>query len=366
MFDINFYMKINELRKDIYNGNIPDKNFVKEFFEKSRNKFPIIYNIETTNACNMRCKMCPRTTSMTRKIENLNYELFLKIVDQIQPYSETEWKKWENFIKNEYGICKDDMSENHFFLYVIPQVIQLHGYGDPLLDMNLALSIKALTDKGFSTYFSCNPANINIDRTVEMFESGLSYIKYSIESVYDESHKEIRGKASNFTKSYEKINKLLELKKQKDYKTTIIITMINLNRSNQQEEYELLKEAFRDKDVYIYLKSEDQQWYRKDYHGTQSVHWLEFCKHPWMSMTIKSNGEVAMCMEDFNNEIVLGDANKESLYDIWNGQKYNQFREDHFNLTPGLKCTEKCDMGMIGNFYLPLPKNVRKNLIKNF
>ena len=60
--------------------------------------------------------------------------------------------------------------------------------------------------------------------------------------------------------------------------------------------------------MYLYLKSEDQQWYRKDYHGTQSVHWSECCKHPWMSMTIKSNGEACMCMEDFDNEIVLGDA----------------------------------------------------------
>ena len=67
-----------------------------------------------------------------------------------------------------------------------------------------------------------------------------------------------------------------------------------------------LIKAFSGLDVYIYLKSEDCQWYRKDYHGTESIHWQEVCKHPWMTMTIKSNGEVAMCMEDFNNEIVFG------------------------------------------------------------
>ena len=71
-----------------------------------------------------------------------------------------------------------------------------------------------------------------------------------------------------------------------------------------------------------------------------------------MSMTIKSNGEAAMCMEDYNNEIILGDAKKGSLYDIWNGEKYAQFRKDHFNLTPGIKCTKQCDMKLIGNMNL--------------
>ena len=181
-----------------------------------------------------------------------------------------------------------------------------------------------------------------------MFENGLDYIKYSIESIDDAQHKEIRGKASNFTKSYNKILQLLELKKKNDYKTTIIITMLDLNKTGQVEEFKKLKKAFEGLDVYIYLKSEDQQWYRKEYHATNSIHWKEICKHPWISMTIKSNGEAAMCMEDFNNEIILGDTNTETLYDIWNGDKYSQLRKDHFNLTSGIKCTEECDMKLVG------------------
>jgi len=291
---------------------------------------------------------------MSRKIETINHEVFLNIINQIHPHSEKDWKKWERFIVEQYGIGPDEMSENHFFLYIIPKVIQLHGYGDPLLDVHMPEYVKLLSERGFQSYFSCNPANINIKQTIKMFENGLDYIKYSIESVDDEEFKSIRGEASNFTESYNQIRTLLEIKKEKNYKTTIIITMLDLNRTGQVEEFKKLSKAFSGLDVYIYLKSEDQQWYRQDYHGTESVHWSEFCKHPWMSMTIKSNGEVAMCMEDFNNEIILGDCNKESLYDIWNGKKYNQFRHDHFDLTKGLKCTEECDMKMAGNYFKEL------------
>jgi radical SAM protein with 4Fe4S-binding SPASM domain len=350
MFDIDYFMNINEIRKKIYNGEHFEKKYLLNKFEEYRSKIPIIYNIETTNACNMKCKMCPRTTMMTRKVETMKKDTFINIVEQIEPFPESKWTKWENFIGREYGIKSDDISENHFFTFIIPKVLQLHGYGDPLLDKNMPEYIRILSERNIPSYFSCNPANIDIKKTLEIFENGLDYIKYSIESVDDKRHKDIRGEASNFSDSYNKILELLKIKEKKGYKTTIIITMLNLNRSDQIEDFELLREKFAGQNVYVYLKSEDQQWYRQDYHGTSSIHWSEFCKHPWMSMTIKSNGDAVMCMEDFNNEIILGNVKKQSLYEIWNGEAYKMFREDHFNLTKGIKCTEQCDMKLIGSF----------------
>ena len=350
MFDINFYIKVSEIKRRFMGGGTYDRRELFDLFEVFRSEQPIIYNIETTNACNMRCKMCPRTTMMTRPVESIDKNAFMRIVDQIHKHTDEEWNEWEKFVESEYGIKKGDMSENHFFTMIIPRVLQLHGYGDPLLDENMPEYVEMLSKKGIPTYFSCNPANIDTKKTVELFENGLSYIKYSIESVDDAQHKAIRGDMSDFSSSYKNIIELLDLKEKRNYGTTIIITMLNLNRESQIDDYKRLEEAFKGCDVYIYLKSEDQQWYRKDVHGTSSIHWSEFCKHPWMSVTVKSNGEVVMCMEDFNNEIILGDANTESLYDIWNGDRYRKLREDHFQMTPGIKCTEECDMKLIGHY----------------
>lgn len=327
---------------------ISDRNYVQKKLEEFRGPEPVIYNIETTNACNMRCKMCPRTTMMTRSVETLDMDTFKEVVNQIRPWSQEEWERWESFVEKNYNISKNDMSENHFFLYIIPKVITLHGYGEPLLDIYMPERVKLLTEKNIPSYFSCNPANIFVERTKQMFENGLDYIKYSIESTEDSRHKKIRGKASNFTEAYGKILKLLDLKAQKGYKTTIIITMLNLNQPDQAEQWKKLKETFKGLDVYIYLKSQDQLWYDNTKQQTKSIHWTEFCQFPWSSMTIKSNGEAAECVEDYNNEIILGDVRKESLYDIWNGERYRKFREDHFNLTPGIKCTKQCDMTLIG------------------
>lgn len=180
MFDIHFYMKARAIQKKINAGEkfSKDKLFAK--FEKFRSKVPIVYNIETTNACNMRCEMCPRTTMMTRPIKTLEKDTFEKIIEQLKPFSTQEWDTWEHFCESEYGISRKDMSENHFFLHIIPKVIQLHGYGDPLLDQNMAEYVKLLHERGFLSYFSCNPANIDIDSTKEMFENNLNYIKYSL------------------------------------------------------------------------------------------------------------------------------------------------------------------------------------------
>ena len=348
MYDIGFYMKSFDLLKRVETGEVKEVEMVANELDGFRSREPVVYNIETTNACNMRCAMCPRTTMMTRHVETMPADLFKRVVEQLSFFSEGQWAAWERFVAEKYGVVAGDMSENHFFLLIIPKIIQLHGYGDPLLDNNMPEYVKLLAKRGLFSYFSCNPANIDMDKTVQMFENGLDYIKYSIESVEDSIHKEIRGAASDFSESYRKICSLLDLKRRNGYKTVVIITMLDLNRKEQADDFKKLRAAFSGKDVYIYLKSEDQQWYRKDFHGTKSVHWSEICKHPWMSMTVKSNGEAVMCMEDFNNEIVLGDVRRESLHDIWNGAAYKQFRRDHFECTPGLKCTEQCDMRVIG------------------
>jgi len=350
MIDIEFYMKVFDLKRRLMGGAREDKDILFEKIENLRSKTPVIYNIETTNACNMRCEMCPRTTMMTRSITTIDMETFRKIAAQIKPWSKDRWAAWQQFVEKSYGIKRDDMSENHFFLHIIPKVIVLHGYGDPLLDKDMPERVKLLTERNIPSYFSCNPANINIEQTLATFKNGLGYVKYSMEAADDTRHKEVRGKASNFTKSYQDILRMLELKEKHHYQTTIVITMLNLNKPWQLEEWEKLKEAFKGLDVYIYLKSQDQQWYEDNKIPTASIHWQEFCQFPWSSMTIKSNGEAAECVEDFNNEIILGDTKSQTLYDIWNGPAYHKLRQDHFNLTPGIKCSGQCDMKLLGSF----------------
>ncbi len=349
MFDINFYMKIAGIKQKLMNKKQLDSAYVLEAYEAALSRKPVLYNFETTNHCNMICGFCPRTNLMTRELESMPPDVFTRVADQLEPHSEADWKCWETFATSKYNIGLDEMSENHFFLYIIPRVMVLHGYGEPLLDQNLPGYVRYLSAKGIPTYFSCNPANIDVDKTIEFFESGLDYIKYSIDSVNDLAHKEIRGNASNFTRAYDKILKILEIKESRKLKSQVVITMIDFGRENQLEDYAALERCFKDQDVYIYLKSQDQQWLTDNPRGTKSVHWSEFCQYPWTSMTINCNGQAVKCSDDYNAETILGDVRKESLEDIWNGEAYKRFRESHFVRASDLQCVKRCDMTLTGD-----------------
>ena len=79
MLDINLYMKVHDLKYRVMQGEKFPREFLIEKLEEFRSPEPVMYNIETTNACNMRCEMCPRTTMMTRPVETMNKELFKKV-----------------------------------------------------------------------------------------------------------------------------------------------------------------------------------------------------------------------------------------------------------------------------------------------
>ena len=97
MFDINFYMKSYPLIKEMENGKKIPKEEVMNLFESFRSKDPVVYNIETTNACNMRCRMCPRTTRMDRKITFLEDDFYEDTINQLKPHSNKLWREWEEF-----------------------------------------------------------------------------------------------------------------------------------------------------------------------------------------------------------------------------------------------------------------------------
>ncbi|MBU1456984.1 MAG: SPASM domain-containing protein, partial [Proteobacteria bacterium] len=81
----------------------------------------------------------------------------------------------------------------------------------------------------------------------------------------------------------------------------------------------------------------------------ESIHWREYCQFPWTSMTVKSDGIVASCSQDYNNDLVFGDTKTQTLKEIWNSEEYDKFRKMHVYNTPGIRCTDGgCDMRVIG------------------
>ena len=99
----------------------------------------------------------------------------------------------------------------------------------------------------------------------------------------------------------------------------------------------------------VYVKSQDNKWYLKNEKDTGSIHWSEFCQFPWSSMSILCDGRVVPCCNDYDGELVLGDANEQTLKEIWNGEPYKMLRENHAH-KPNFKCSKECDMKLVGDY----------------
>ncbi len=330
MIDIEFYQRIHTLKKALMNGEYFTADEVFDALEWSRNEDPVVYNIETTNDCNQRCKMCPRTTLMNRPVTALSLQTIERIADQIKPWTSDQWDKWEKFVKTNYGIGTDVMSENHFFLYIIAGVVVLHGYGDPILDPNIAKIVSILKKRNIRSYFSRNPANINWDRVLELLDAGLDWIKFS---------------APFYSEDFRKVFRVLDWKEKRGYRTGVVVTLVDVGEKD--EDWVKLSNLFTGAGVYFYIKSQDQRWLSDNPQETGAIHWSEFCQFPWSSMSISSSGAVVPCCADYNDELVMGDCKTDSLYDIWNGDKYRQFRRNHLS-TPHEKCAARCDMKTVG------------------
>src|SRR5580692_7469018 len=92
MYDIKFVEESLPFKKSIVEKSF--KGDVYQELEKLRPSKPTVYQLETTNVCNMTCVMCPRTEKMQRKLGYMDVNTFRKIVEQLEPQDQTKWADW--------------------------------------------------------------------------------------------------------------------------------------------------------------------------------------------------------------------------------------------------------------------------------
>jgi len=350
MYDIKFFKETEKLKKSLLHGelSIADMSKIEAELDMLISKQPHIFNFETTNHCNMTCIFCPRTTLMTRDISWIDDQTFESVLDQMSTHSESDLEEFWKFIKEEYGITFSEKSENAFYFYIVSRCLILHGYGEPLVDKNIVTRVQACTDRNIPTYFSCVPANLSVKRAQSIMEAGLSVLKVSIDGLDDDTAKNARGRHNNFDKAYQTILEVLELKKEKGYKTLIVPCMIALGESEDHKaKHKKFMDLWEGKDVYAYVKSQDNRWYyEEDSQMENKSHYeQQYCEFPWTSMSVMAEGDVVPCCNDYNNEMKLGNVKEQSIQEIWEGDKYKQLREWHLkgNFPKGHKCFERCD-----------------------
>ena len=351
MYDINFFKNSFKLKKNITSGG-KNKSEVSDIFaelEYLRDKKPYIYNIETTNYCNMKCVMCPRTQFMTRKNIWIDDSLFEKMTDNVRVHDDRSVDNFWEWLSNDYKFDKNEVSENGFYFSIVSKHLVLHGFGEPFLDKNLIKRIETCTRKNIPTYFSCTPATMTVEKAKKAMDAGLNVLKFSLDAMDEKKIQKIRGKRANFEDSINKINELIKYKKEKNLKTILVPCMIDLSLEEIDRDMHLdFLKFWKNKDVFAYIKSQDNRWlYENDEKMKSKSHYSsQYCEYPWISLTVMADGNVVPCTQISNNELVLGNVHENTLEEIWNSKKYEEFRKMHVTgkFPKGHKCNEKCDM----------------------
>lgn len=286
---------------------------------------PIFVNIYVTNECNLRCKHC---------IDNAGHL--------------SEEQKSEELSNGEIYYLID------YYLSKGVSNISFSG-GEPLLHKNLLDFIKYLKNKNVDITLLTNATLVDKNIARSLAESGVSYVRTSIEGANSETHDWIRGEG-NFEKVIFGLKNLLEAKlpkvgvsitlnKRNLHEIEIIISMLYkigiryltmaplmpLGRGEKYlKEFILSRDEFKNllikkqslekvyPDVIFTLDSPLQAILVKD--DPISVEKLGPCVIGTCFLGFKSNGDIYAC--PVRDEVIIGNMRIDDLQDIWDNSPF--------------------------------------------
>jgi radical SAM protein with 4Fe4S-binding SPASM domain len=263
--------------------------------------FPTILDIELTNACNLRCEMCPRTTSMTRPVGYMNFDLFKKIVDEA----------------GANGV----------------ESITLHVFGESMLHPKLFDCIRYIKtkDKRIKTYLSTNCTLLGEKRNAQLLASGLDFLILSMDGATKATYEKIRAGAK-FENAVQGIKHLLELKKEKGLESPLVSIQIIYMQETDKE----IKDFFKMWKPYLgkrdYIAVKEYSDFSGQVKGAAFPEELpDFNNMPCgkfvSSAVIYWDGTVTVCCLDVNGALKIGKVNGQTLKQVWNGEKLKKMRK---------------------------------------
>lgn len=273
------------------------RNYIraKKFPAINRSSLPQIAHIEVANICNARCVMCPQST-MKRKLGTMEDSLYRRIVEQCQPL-ETVWT---------------------FMM------------GEPLMDKNLSQRITYAKNIGIKRVgIFTNASLLKPDLVDRLLASGIDHITISFDALTEETFKEIRP-GLNFMQVTKNIENLVKLRRKRKQKNPFIaIEFVKMER-NASEAVAFRKKWERIVDA-VYI-SGMVNW--GGVNQTKPATGLYYkirrpCYMLWRDMVLFVDGRVTLCCYDYDGSMILGDASKQSLKEIWMGEKLAQIRNLH-------------------------------------
>ena len=263
--------------------------------------------LETTNFCNARCTICPRE-KMTRPMMTMDLEHYKTIVDQVADLGAEE--------------------------------ISPFGYGEPLMDKGIVAKVAYANSRHLATFLTTNASLLNETKGLELIDSGLSHIRFSVHGVgkaYEEVHLNLSWK-----KTKGNIVSFLKSNAERGYPVKVDLSFIPMGIYTQDDIDNIIA-MWENAGI-----NDIEMW--KPHNWTTGRGYREVtlrkktCGRPQRGpIQIQADGKAIVCCFDFDGVLTVGDTHNETIQKILRGDRYREIRHRHEdgNLE-GLLC-ETCD-----------------------
>lgn len=247
--------------------------------------FPNIIQIETNILCNDNCDFCPQRDAV-RETKIMPDEYWRKIVD------ETRGR----------GIIYRPFMVN-----------------EPLTDKRLPLIIRYIKeDKTAKVELNSNGGLLTEEWGIKLIEEGVDIIRFSVDGFSQDTYRK-SGRGDDYGQVFKNINGFIELKRKMKSDVIIIVRMIDMdvNKFEQKDFLEYWGQS-TDKSVIVPL-------YRWPWTG-QEKPVLKPCPKIREEMFFTTDGTAVLCCWDNLKKGVIGNINKSTVSEIWNGQLNQKYR----------------------------------------
>jgi radical SAM protein with 4Fe4S-binding SPASM domain len=273
---------------------------------------PLTLMLEPTNICNLKCPLCPTGAGLLgRKKASMNFQHFKKIFDEFAP----------------------------FIIH-----LRLWNWGEPLLNLELFKMISYAKKHDVFVNTSTNSFFLTNENASKLVKSGLDELIVSLDGASEETYSKYRKKG-NFSRVVNAMKTLVAEKRKLKSKTPSIKMQFIVMRHNEHEIEKAIKLAedvgvdtiyFKTvgvMDISVYEPIEQYlpknptfRRYGLEHGKIKDKKVRNFCDYLWDETTINVSGEVVPCCRDSHNSYVFGNVFNEPFKNIWNNQRYIEFR----------------------------------------
>jgi len=266
---------------------------------KRETDFPIHLDIETTNICNLRCPMCPRTILIDQEafspLGRITREDFARIIDE----------------GTAHGV----------------RSIKMNYLGEPMAHRDVAWQVGYAKKKGvLDVMMNSNATLLNKKMAQDLLEAGLDNLFVSFDAISPDLFADRRA-GTTIGRVIDNVYNFVKLRNSKYPHVQIRISMVMYKEKKWLEQFEGLKVMWRDLvDAVGYGFYSERDIEQQGEFPEVPGFW---CAQPFQRMFLKYNGNVTICCTDDKDEVIVGNWRNQKLYDIWNGQPYKEIRRLH-------------------------------------